>query len=425
MMMNILLYPSGSLVAQEIYDALKFEKNLTLYGTDYDMNNFSSFYFENYIEGCPIINNTNKEIVLSFLQDIVLKYSIKYIFPTFDGVMEFLKENEERIGTKILLPDISTIKVCNSKKDTYLRFKNLLNVPIVYSKHDIEAYPVYIKPIRGYGSRDHKIIHNPEDIKPLDLSKYIITEYLTGDEFTIDCFTNKNGDVLAVIPRQRLRTVNGLSISSKTIELTDAKHMANIISTKLNMRGAWFFQVKFDSFGNLKLLEIAPRIPGSMCTSRMNGINFPLLTILDQNGDNVDILNKNMCIHSFKIFKNYYKIDLDFNQIYCDLDDTIVIKNKINVDMIKLLYTFIDQNKKITIITRNDNAIEYMKTFRLNLYDEIIYVPKSDKKSKYIVNRNCIFIDDSYSERKDVHEAIGCYTFSPSEIELFNFANKQ
>jgi hypothetical protein len=60
--------------------------------------------------------------------------------------------------------------------------------------------------------------------------------------------------------------------------------------------------------------------------------------------------------------------------------------------------------------------------YRLHIFDEHIQLSKDkytseeyiEKKSKYIQD-NSIFIDDSYIERKDVHNAI---CFSPSDIEF-------
>ena len=419
MMLNILIFPSGSLVAQEIYDALKFEKDIVIYGTDYDTNNLSAFYFENYIPGCPNIDN--KAEALCFLKNMVETHSIKYIYPAFDRVLEFLKENEEYIGASVLLPSLESIKVCNSKLITYTRFMDILPTPNVYAKEDVRTYPVYVKPIIGYGSRDHKVAMNYDDIKDVDTSKYLILENLTGDEFTVDCFTNLNGKVFANA-RKRIKTVNGIAVSSKSCKLKHSNDFATQISKNLNMRGAWFFQVKYDSDNNLKLLEIACRVPGSMCTTRINGINYPHLTILDREGHIInDVLYKNIDVQSFKIYKNYYRTNIPhFEEVYCDLDDTLIIRSKLNTSLIEILYGFINQKKKITIITRNTNAKEYMNFFRLNFYDELIYVPREHKKSQYITNKSCIFIDDSYSERKDVNSAIGCFTFSPSDIEAID-----
>ena len=92
--MNILIFPSGSMVAKEIYDSLKDHRTINIFGTDFDMNNYSSFYFENYISGCPMINK--KEETIEFLNKIVRKYNIKYIYPAFDSIIYFLKENENK-----------------------------------------------------------------------------------------------------------------------------------------------------------------------------------------------------------------------------------------------------------------------------------------------------------------------------------------
>ena len=40
------------------------------------------------------------------------------------------------------------------------------------------------------------------------------------------------------------------------------------------MNGSWFFQMKRDSEGHLKLLEIAPRIGGTSSLYRIKGVNF-------------------------------------------------------------------------------------------------------------------------------------------------------
>ena len=62
-MINILIFPSGSLVAREIHESLKYEKNICLYGTDDQESNPSSFYFETYIPNCPFITEEEKEAI--------------------------------------------------------------------------------------------------------------------------------------------------------------------------------------------------------------------------------------------------------------------------------------------------------------------------------------------------------------------------
>lgn len=427
-MINILIFPSGSTVAKEIYDSLKYEKNITIYGTDYDNNNFSAYYFENYISGCPFVSNEQESI--SFLNNIVKNYNIKYIFPAFDNIIEFLKNNEEKIGCKTIASDINTIKICNSKLLTYNLLEKTVNTPIVYNNitdYKILKFPLYCKPIVGYGSRDHKIIKNIEEFKIVDKEKYIITEILSGIEFTVDCFNSKENKLLYCYARERKKTLNGISIQSNTIFIEGIEKIAQKIIEKVPMKGAWFFQVKYDANNNLKLLEIASRIPGAMCVNRVKGVNFSLLSILDLENKNIDPISFNeIKVDCHKTFTNLYRHNLDYKNIYCDLDDTLIIKNKVNTDLIKFLYNCLNNDKKIILITRNENPSQILEKYRLSgIFDNIIKLSKDKKDGVYItqkstyIEENSLFIDDSYEERISVPKIKKIITISCSELELF------
>jgi hypothetical protein len=422
-MINVLIFPSGSLVAREIHESLKYEKNVCLYGTDNQESNPSSFYFERYIPHCPFIKE--EERTIEFLKNIVIKHSIKYIYPAFDSVIRFLKINEDKIGATVIAPSVETIDICDSKKKTYETLEDIIPVPKIYSNTDLDiCFPLYCKPITGYGSRDHQQIVDKDMLLKVDTTRYLLSEVLTGSEYTVDCFTNLNGKLLYVSGRKRDRTLNGISVYSYTVDdIPEFQSYAELIQQHIPMRGAWFFQVKYDRDGTLKLLEIACRIPGAMCVSRVRGVNFPMLTILDYEHCNVDPIHHNTFnVECHKIYSNYYKTsNLKFDNVYCDLDDTIIIKNKINTELITFLYKCIG-TKKIILITRNSNYKEVLDRYRLHIFDEHIQLSKDkytseeyiEKKSKYIQD-NSIFIDDSYIERKDVHNAI---CFSPSDIEF-------
>jgi len=58
----------------------------------------------------------------------------------------------------------------------------------------------------------------------------------------------------------------------------------------------WFFQVKENKEGELALLEVAPRVAGTMSMSRMLGVNLPLLSLFSFMGYEVNILKNNFGI---------------------------------------------------------------------------------------------------------------------------------
>jgi hypothetical protein len=309
------------------------------------------------------------------------------------------------------------------KKKTYELLKDDINVPCIYNYNEVSTFPVFIKPECGYGSRDSLKISNKNELDFYNskINNNIICEYLPGQEFTVDCFTSKKNGLIYCEARIRDKTVNGLSVLSRHINLPKVKKIGEIINKKIEFIGSWFFQIKYNKNNELTLLEIAPRIPGAACLHRNQGVNFPLLSIYEHFGNNIDnILTNEYDISCYKCFENRFKLSIDYDTVYVDLDDTIIIKNKVNTKIIQYLYHIKNNNKKIILITRNKEPINYLEKFYINcnIFDEIIKVNSAEKKSFYVKsNSNSIFIDDSYTERLDVYNTNKIATFTCDMVE--------
>ena len=413
--LNVLIFPSGSGVAKEIFDSLKYITWINIYGMDSDENNFSYYQFKNLILGAPFIKDVDD--TLNFLKKYIKKYDIHCIFPGMDNIILFLKKYESELNVKIITSDIKTCEICLSKKQTYEMFKDIILTPEIYDKDEIKNFPLFIKPECGYGSRDSYLIKNIEEFNFYSKKRddLIICEYLPGDEYTVDCFTSKTNGLLYSEARTRTKTLNGMSVLTKSILLPEVKEIAIKISNSLKFIGAWFFQLKLNKENKLTLLEIAPRIPGAMSLHRNVGINFPLLSICEHFDYPIDklLINKYE-ISCYKYFENRYKISLEYDVVYIDLDDTIIINNKVNTKIMQYIYYLKNNNKTIILITKNNDPYNYLKKYYIdiNLFNEIIKCSTTDKKIDYInLNTKCIFIDDSYMERKDVFK---------SNINVFN-----
>lgn len=418
--LNVLIFPSGTGVSKEIFDSLKYIRWITLFGADFDKNNFSYYQFENLELGAPFIKD--EELTVTYLKMLISDKKIDCIFPAFDSVIVFLKKYEHVLGVKIISSPVETCNICFSKKKTYDFLKDIIKVPMVLDSDSIQDFPVFIKPECGYGSRDSFKITNQEELAfySKNIKNSIICEYLPGDEFTVDCFTSKTHGLIFCQARIRSKTVNGLSVLTKHVDLPDAKRIGELISSKLNFIGVWFFQLKYDSLGNLSLLEVAPRIPGAACLHRNQGINFPLLSIYEHYGIYIDsVATNNYDISCYKCVENRFDLSVNYDYVYVDLDDTIVIKRKVNTRIMQYLYYAKNSNKQIILITRNQNAIAKLKQYHicLELFDKIIQVPYNSNKSEYITHTNSVFIDDSHKERSDVYNNKNVCVFSCDMIE--------
>jgi len=400
---NILIFPCGSEIGLEIFESLKFLKNINIIGGS-SIDDHGKFVFKNYYKNFPFINKKN---FIPFVKKFVKNKKIDFIYPCMDSVLFILKKYEKKIGCKVLTSDFKTTEICLSKEKTYLKLKNVIDVPKIYKNiNDVKKYPVYLKPKIGYGSRNHFIAYSKKEAK-IFLKKrknYLILEFLNGKEYTIDCFTDKNKNLIFVNARQRARISNGISTNIKLINKKIFYSIAKKINKTINLNGSWFFQLKEDYNKKLKLLEVAPRIAGSSAICRYLGINLSELTIMNEIYDNLKIIKNNLKIETDRSLQTKQKVNIKFKYVYIDLDDTIILNNKINENIIELIFNFINRNKKIILISRHKKNInKTLKKFKINhLFDKIIHIKNNEKKSKYIKNKNSVFIDDSFSERLDV-----------------------
>ena len=84
------------------------------------------------------------------------------------------------------------------------------------------------------------------------------------------------------------------------------------------------------------------------------------------------------------------------------------------------LFQCLNKNIKITLITKyiGTDLNTHLNKFKIfQIFDEILWLNESDQKFKFIENTKSIFIDDSFSQRKEVQDLIGIPTFDPSMVE--------
>jgi hypothetical protein len=186
------------------------------------------------------------------------------------------------------------------------------------------------------------------------------------------------------------------------------------------LRGAWFFQVKENRRCELVLLEVAARLGGSSGLYRSKGINFALLSIFDAFGEEVKVLENNFQIEMDRALENKYKVELNFDKAYIDFDDCLIVNNKLNVQLISLIYQFINEKIKVILITKYQHGDIYqvLRSYRIEfLFDEVICINTNENKFKYINPNKSIFIDDSFMERKEIWDKLKIPVFAPDAIE--------
>lgn len=420
--LNILVFPGGTEIGLEIQKALQYCKDIRLYSAGANVSNHAPYVFARHFIVPPVHDPSWIEV----LNRLIEEYHIDYVFPAHDGVVLALAQNAERLASKVVSSPRETCLITRSKSETYRLFAGLLPVPTLYDDPDlIPQYPVFVKPDKGQGSLGARAVHTREHLRIIqqDQENLLIMEYLPGDEYTVDCFSDRERGLLFCRGRQRVRMRSGISMNSRPVgeaENLVFREYGEIISTKLALYGAWFFQVKKDRSGTYKLLEIAPRIAGTMALHRVLGVNFALLSIYEQERIPFNVLVNHMDVEIDRALVNRYRHSLKYHTVYVDLDDTLIQNGLVNVDLVRFLYQCVNKNCRLILLTRHTGDVEQvLRQHRLtSLFDLIIQISGSASKADFVQEQDAIFVDDSFSERVAVASKVGIPTFDCSMVEM-------
>ena len=416
---NILVFPAGTEIAFEIHDALKNSKFVRLFGAT-SVPCHAEFVFQTCVTGLPFVDDP---ALIPALNRVIDAYGIDYVYPAHDSALLRFSEERDALHAKVVASARETVGICRSKTRTYRFLSGAPYLPASYSSPDeIPGYPVFIKPAVGQGSQGARMIKDRSHLEEAlsEGQEYTICEYLPGEELTVDCFTDRHGSLLVISPRSRERIRAGIAVRSRNLPLTeDLQSIAEDINRRLSFNGAWFFQVKKNAAGQFRLLEIAPRIAGTMGLTRNLGINMPLLTLYNFWGIDVSLIPNREDLLLDRAFISRFRTDISYSSVYVDFDDTLIVRGKVNAFLMMFLYQAFNQGKRLCLLTRHSTDIfsDLEKAcIPASLFSEIIRLDEAGAKTDYIAP-DSIFIDDSFSERKRVRDALGIPVFDLDMVE--------
>lgn len=419
---RILVFPCGSEIGLEIHRAMHHSRHFELVGGA-STDDHGRFVYEEFVGNLPFHDDP---AFPTRMAEVIRRHHIDAIYPTMDAVAETLQNLVGQLGTRVIGSDARATALCASKRATYHLLAGFVPLPRHYKTlSDVEAYPIFIKPDRGYGARNCLLSDSAEAASAFIArnrpSEMLLLEYLPGREWTVDCFTDRYGVLRFHGARRRNRINNGISVNTSPCNdfADEFGHWANTINGLLKPRGAWFFQARADSNGQPRLLETAARLGGSSGLFRCLGINFALLSAFDAFEHDVEISPNGYSIELDRALDNRYKIDIHYTDIFVDLDDCLLIRERLNHQLVGFLYKSFSEGKRITLLTRHVlNVDGTLRKMRIrDLFDHIVQISDNMPKSTYINTRAAVFIDDSFRERESVAQCVGIPVFAPDMVE--------
>ena len=320
-MSNILITSAGrrvELVKSFQIESKKIDKKIKIFCVDLKPDISAACQIADFFFASPTVNSPN---YILFLKQICIENLITIIIPTIDSELNILSEHRDEfleLGIRVIISDDLLIKACRNKNQTSDLFHNLdIDTPRIYDKKNI-IYPCFVKPYDGSSSEGAFPLLNERMLtrEVFENHKNIFMELIPKnfDEYTIDLYYDKFGNLKVLVPRLRIETRAG-EISKG---LTKKGFVYNYLKDKLiNLKGAvgpitlqLFYNAKEKSF---KAIEINPRFGGGYPLAYSAGANFPKMIIceyiLDMNVDFIDDWEDNLLMlrYDSKVLRHDYK----------------------------------------------------------------------------------------------------------------------
>jgi carbamoyl-phosphate synthase large subunit len=247
---------------------------------------------------------------IEHIVDICRREHITTIIPQYSDELLPMAANLGRfreMGVEVLVTeDLEKLKIANSKVALYQFFSHKDFVPqyrIAASPAAVAdaleelgypRVPVCIKPAEGEGGKGFRIIteekidifSEPPGTPKVDMETYlsqlnkmekipelVVMEYLPGKEYSVDCVC-KDGTAYLCIPRQRIETTMGVATVSQIEKNEELIRYSQEIISALKLSYNINIQFKYSAEGRPKLVEINPRVSGSLVANLGAGVNM-------------------------------------------------------------------------------------------------------------------------------------------------------
>jgi carbamoyl-phosphate synthase large subunit len=226
------------------------------------------------------------------LAELAREHDVRLVVPLNDLDFPVLAHERDRLAALVLLPDAEVSARMSDKLEAHRFFvENGIPSPRSWAPEDVPTdarYPVLVKAREGFGSRN---IHRAATAEELafflaytSVSSFV-QEACTGEEFSIDVFSDMDGRCLNAIPRTMLLSKGGESI--KGVSLKDGElieHGARVAET-VGIKGPANIQCFREPDGSLPITDVNTRFGGGFPVPLAAGGRYPDLALALARGE--------------------------------------------------------------------------------------------------------------------------------------------
>lgn len=272
--MNILLGDISSYKAITVAKYIcEYYPEIKIYS--FDSRSFTKYFHTKYVQKNIIIEEDN----LTAYMLIIKKLDIDFFIPVINSSLsQFWKNKSDFKGALNYLGRFDTYSILNDKANLHkLAYSLKILVPNRYDTIEEAKVPFVIKPTNLSSAKGVLYVNHKNEIpKDYFFEKIIIQDFITGIGVGYS-FYCKNGEIANGFGHKRLAEYpisGGSSTYRESYEDPRMYKIADKIVKHLKYTGFAMFEFKLTNSNELYLLEVNPRIWGSINLGLVNGVNY-------------------------------------------------------------------------------------------------------------------------------------------------------
>jgi carbamoyl-phosphate synthase large subunit len=233
----------------------------------------------------PVPYCSQHELFIQSIIDICNKEHVSAIIPLRCVAVETMPLLRDKVDAVLITGDDDSISICCDKLATHdFLIACGLRTPAILLDPRPEDLPVFFRPRHSEGSQGVCKVTTPAQLAAvLEKNTGIFTTYIQGTEFTVDCYKNLSGDIVALVPRERLRVRAGEVEKAVTRHIPHLEALCSQALSKLNFVGPATIQAIYSS-GYYYFTEINLRYGGGVTLSIAAGMHSPTWLLAELQG---------------------------------------------------------------------------------------------------------------------------------------------
>lgn len=277
--MNVLISNISSFKAIVICKYLK-ERYGSVNIYSFDTRHFTRYFRTKYSDRHYVIE---RSAYLESVLDILRKDNIDLFIPIHSSEMDTVLQNKRKAEKALAYwGSYESFAILNDKNRLYELAKGLnINVPKKYNNIEEAQVKCVIKPANQSSAKGVRYFFNQEklDREKSDLDSnmdIIIQEYIQGEGVGYSVFAN-NGVIITGSGHKRLAEYpisGGSSVYRESYENEEIRSISGKILHATKWSGFAMFEFKLTPENEIYLIEVNPRIWGSINQGLQNGVNY-------------------------------------------------------------------------------------------------------------------------------------------------------